>query len=69
MNTPNGVIIVGQPNLAALVATDASALYARNLLDFLKLVITKDGALQVPMDDDIVAATLVARDGQVTRTP
>jgi NAD(P) transhydrogenase subunit alpha len=36
-------------------------------LDFLKLVFTKEGAFQVAMDDDIVAATLVARDGQVTR--
>ena len=65
--TANGVRIVGQPNLAALVATDASALYARNLLYFLKLIVTKEGALTVPMDDDIVVATLVTRDGQVTR--
>ncbi|MFZ9757654.1 MAG: Re/Si-specific NAD(P)(+) transhydrogenase subunit alpha [Burkholderiaceae bacterium] len=67
VTTANGVNIVGIPNLAALVPTDASALYARNLLDFLKLVITKEGGLQVPMDDDIVAATLVCKDGQVTR--
>ncbi|MEY3668990.1 MAG: putative transhydrogenase subunit alpha part 1, partial [Pseudomonadota bacterium] len=39
--TAQGVKIVGQPNLAALVPTDASALYARNLLDFLKLILTK----------------------------
>ena len=32
-----------------------------------KLVLTKEGGFQVPMDDDIVAACLVARDGQVTR--
>jgi NAD(P) transhydrogenase subunit alpha len=63
----HGVTIIGETNLPALVAADASALYARNVLDFLKLVITKEGALQVPMDDDIVAACLVARDGQVTR--
>jgi NAD(P) transhydrogenase subunit alpha len=67
VTTTNGVKIVGMANLAALVPTDASALYARNLLDFLKLVITKEGSLQVPMDDDIVAATLVCKDGQVTR--
>lgn len=67
ITTANGVKIVGMPNLAALVPTDASALYARNLLDFLKLIITKEGVLQIPMDDDIVAATLVAKDGQVTR--
>ncbi|QPF76023.1 Re/Si-specific NAD(P)(+) transhydrogenase subunit alpha [Roseateles sp. DAIF2] len=64
----HGVTIVGETNLPALVAADASALYARNVLDFLKLVITKEGGLQVPMDDDIVAAVLVCRDGQVTRS-
>lgn len=64
----HGVTLVGETNLAALVAADASALYARNVLDFLKLVVTKEGAFQVPMDDDIVAACLVARDGQVLRT-
>lgn len=46
---------------------DASALYARNVLDFLKLVITKEGTLTVPLDDDIVAACRVTQDGQVTR--
>jgi NAD(P) transhydrogenase subunit alpha len=63
----HGVTIVGETNLAALVAADASALYARNVLDFLKLIVTKEGTLQVPMDDDIVAACLVAHNGQVTK--
>jgi NAD(P) transhydrogenase subunit alpha len=63
----NGVTIVGEANLPALVAADASALYARNVLDFLKLIVTKEGTLQVPMDDDIVAACLVSRDGQVAK--
>ncbi|MGN6828642.1 Re/Si-specific NAD(P)(+) transhydrogenase subunit alpha [Paucibacter sp. M5-1] len=64
----HGVTLVGETNLAALVAADASALYARNVLDFLKLVFTKEGAFQLAMDDDIVAACLVSRDGQVTRS-
>ena len=34
----HGVTIVGETNLPALVAADASALYARNVLDFLKLI-------------------------------
>lgn len=63
----HGVTLVGETNLAALVAADASALYARNVLDFLKLVLPKDGTLQVPMDDDIVAACLVAHDHTVTK--
>ena len=63
----HGVTIVGETNLAALVAADASALYARNVLDFLKLVLTKEGTFHVPMDDDIVVACLVSQGGQVTR--
>lgn len=65
--TPNGVKIVGLPNLAALLPTDASALYARNLLDFLKLIVNKDGALEIPSDDDIVTATLMCRGGELLR--
>ena len=64
----HGVILVGQPNIAALVPTDASALYARNLLDFMKLVITKEGGFTIPADDDIVTACLVTKDGAVLRT-
>ncbi|MDC8785723.1 Re/Si-specific NAD(P)(+) transhydrogenase subunit alpha [Roseateles koreensis] len=61
----HGVTLVGETNLPALVAADASALYARNILDFLKLVITKEGTLDVPMDDDIVAACLMTQAGEV----
>lgn len=63
----HGVTIVGETNLPALVAADASALYARNVLDFLKLVITKEGTFNVPMDDDIVAACLMTQAGEVKR--
>jgi NAD(P) transhydrogenase subunit alpha len=63
----HGVTIVGETNLAALVAADASALYARNVLDFLKLVLTKEGALKIDLEDDIVAACRVTQDGQVTK--
>jgi H+-translocating NAD(P) transhydrogenase subunit alpha len=62
-----GVAIIGETNIPALVAADSSSLYARNVLDFLKLVLTKEGTFNVPMDDDIVVACLVSRDGKVTR--
>lgn len=62
----HGVKLVGYTNLAAMVATDASTLYARNVLDFLKLVLKPEG-LQVPLDDDIVAACLVVHEGQSRR--
>ncbi len=65
--TKHGVTIVGHTNLPAMVAADASSLYARNLFDFLKLIVTKEGALNIDMSDDIVAATLVTRDGVLAR--
>ena len=63
----HGVTLIGESNLPALVAADASALYARNVLDFLKLVLTKEGGFNVPMDDDIVAACLMTQGGEVKR--
>ncbi|HLV27825.1 MAG TPA: Re/Si-specific NAD(P)(+) transhydrogenase subunit alpha [Burkholderiaceae bacterium] len=65
----HGVTLIGYSNLPAMVAADSSSLYARNILDFLKLVLPPEATeVQVPMDDDIVAACLVARAGQVLRT-
>ena len=61
----NGVKIVGMTNLAALVAADASALYARNLLNFLALSLDlKSGDYALARDDEIVQATLVCENGQ-----
>jgi NAD(P) transhydrogenase subunit alpha len=63
----NGVKIVGIGNLAALVAADASALYARNVLNFLALSLNaKSGDFNVPKDDEIIIATLVCEGGQLT---
>src|SRR5438067_12223467 len=62
----NGVKIIGIPNLAATVPADASALYARNVLNFLALSLNaKTGEFAVPKDDEIIVATLVCENGQV----
>lgn len=63
----HGVTLIGETNLPALVAADASALYARNVLDFLKLILTKEGTLNIDLADDIVAACLVTQGGEVKR--
>ena len=63
----HGVTLVGETNLAARVAADASALYARNVLDFLKLIVTKEATLNIDLNDDIVAACLMAQGGEVKR--
>lgn len=63
----HGVTLIGETNVPALVAADASALYARNLLDFLKLIITKEGTLNVDLEDDIVAACLMTQGGEIKK--
>lgn len=57
--TENRVQIVGYTNLASRIAADASALYARNLYNFIALMV-KDGALAVPEDDQLIKDTLLA---------
>ena len=64
----HGVRIVGYSNLPALLAADASALYARNVLNFLQLLVNSaTGALEIDRNDEIVAATLVCADGAPAR--
>ncbi|HEY5210395.1 MAG TPA: Re/Si-specific NAD(P)(+) transhydrogenase subunit alpha [Stellaceae bacterium] len=63
--TANGVTIMGPANLPADIAVDASALYARNLFAFLGLIVGKDKNLAIDINDEIVKATLLTRDGAV----
>ena len=62
--TEGGAKIVGIANMAGRVAADASALYARNLVNFMTLM-AKDGAITPDFDDEIVKGALVTRGGAV----
>ena len=62
--TANGVKIVGWNNMAGRIAADASALYARNLVAFVGLMV-KDGALIIDLEDEILKAAIVTHQGQV----
>jgi proton-translocating NAD(P)+ transhydrogenase subunit alpha len=63
----HGVTLVGEANLPGAVAADASALYARNLLNFLNLLCDPKagGALNINREDDIIAGTLLCMNGEV----
>lgn len=64
----HGVHIIGIANLPALVAADSSALYARNLLTFLGLMLDpKSGQFNLNREDEIIAGTLACIGGEVTR--
>ena len=61
-----GVQIIGEPNLPACVASDASRMFARNINAFLgDAIIDKEGNFAVKWDDDVVKGTLVTHDGEV----
>jgi len=62
----HGVKLIGLANLPALVASDASALYARNVLSFLNLLIdAKSGELNLDRNDEIIAGALLCVGGEV----
>jgi H+-translocating NAD(P) transhydrogenase subunit alpha len=64
----HGVHLIGIANLPGLVAADSSALYARNLMNFLNLMLdANSGEFKMNREDEIIAGTLVCADGEVIR--
>ncbi|CAK0747954.1 NAD(P) transhydrogenase subunit alpha part 1 [uncultured Gammaproteobacteria bacterium] len=64
--TDNGVKIVGHLNIPGRIPVDASALYAKNLLNFLTPLVDDGGnKLKINWDDEIIKGTALTRDGQV----
>lgn len=61
----NGVKIIGFDNISSRIATDSSALYARNLMNLLGILVDKDGNLALNMDDDIIKATILTKGGHI----
>ncbi|WP_040842858.1 Re/Si-specific NAD(P)(+) transhydrogenase subunit alpha, partial [Nitrospirillum viridazoti] len=61
-----GVKIVGHTNVPSRIAVDSSALYAKNLLNFLTPLVDKEAkALKIDWNDDIIKGTALTRDGAV----
>ncbi|MFC3052685.1 Re/Si-specific NAD(P)(+) transhydrogenase subunit alpha [Kordiimonas pumila] len=60
----NGVTIVGHKNVPSRLASDASALYARNLVHYITPHV-KEGALQIDFEDEIVRESLITKDGAI----
>ena len=61
----NGVAIIGNSALAATMPADASKMYGKNVLNFLKLIIDKDGNLNLNFEDDLVKGTCIAHGGSI----
>jgi len=60
----HGVTIMGPTNLPGALSADASSLYARNLFNFISLIVDKkSGALNIDWNDEIVKTSAVTKDG------
>lgn len=60
-----GVKIIGFSNISSRIATDSSALYARNLMNLVALIVDKEERLSLNTEDDILKATLLTKDGTI----
>jgi NAD(P) transhydrogenase subunit alpha len=58
-----GVSIIGNSFLAGTMPSDASKMYGKNILNFLQLMVSKEGQLNVQVEDDLVKGTCVAHGG------
>ncbi len=66
--TESGVTLIGISNIPALMAADASSLYARNMYNFIAPMIdAENGALKLDMEDEIVEGSLLCRDGEILK--
>lgn len=61
----NGVSIVGNSNLQATMPSDASKLYGKNVLNFLALITTKDGGVNLNWEDDLVKGSCITHNGAI----
>jgi proton-translocating NAD(P)+ transhydrogenase subunit alpha len=61
----NGVKVIGPANLPSQMASNASALYAKNLQNLVELMVDEEGALKIDFDDEIIAGACLTRDGEI----
>ena len=61
----NGVTIVGNSNLPSGMPFDASKMYGKNVLNFLQLIITKEGTINLNFEDDIVKGCCITHNNEV----
>jgi NAD(P) transhydrogenase subunit alpha len=65
----HGVLIIGHTNLPATMPADASMLYARNVWALLQNIVTKEGALNLDLTDEVTGGTLLTHDGKIVHAP
>jgi NAD(P) transhydrogenase subunit alpha len=60
-----GVSIMGNSSLQSTMPSDASKLYGKNVLNFLQLILTKEGAIHLNWDDDLVKGACITHERNI----
>jgi NAD(P) transhydrogenase subunit alpha len=63
--TANGITILGNSNLPSGMPADASKLYGKNVLNFMQLILSKEGGINLNFEDDLVKGTCITYNGDV----
>ncbi|WP_293174051.1 Re/Si-specific NAD(P)(+) transhydrogenase subunit alpha [Oceanithermus sp.] len=63
------VRVVGPLNLPSALAVHASEMYAKNLQNFLELILTEEGKVELDWDDEILAGSVLVHDGEIKHAP
>lgn len=61
----NGVSIIGNSSLQSTMPSDASKMYGKNVLNFLQLITTKEGAVNLNWEDDLVKGSCITHNGEI----
>ncbi len=61
----NGVTIIGDSGLASTMPYDASKMFGKNLINFLKIMIDKEGNINLNWEDDLITGTCIAHEGEI----
>lgn len=61
----NGVMVLGPVNIPGALPANATALYAKNLANFLALFVKQEEGIEIDFEDEIIQGTLITNDGKI----
>jgi NAD(P) transhydrogenase subunit alpha len=63
--THKGVIVIGKVDYPSMMPTDASRMFSNNLVNFTRLLISKEGNLAINFNDEIIKSACITHEGQI----
>ncbi|MCX6350446.1 MAG: Re/Si-specific NAD(P)(+) transhydrogenase subunit alpha [Bacteroidetes bacterium] len=64
----NGVTVIGESNLPSTMPMDASKMFGKNIINLMKIIVDKEGVMNINLEDDILKETVITHQGQISNT-